>query len=194
MTFGGKPTRFEPDGPARGVAVVLPGRAYPPSAPLLDLARRALVQHGFAVQEVWWDATSRSEPEVADPEPWVRRQVEAALAGVDGEQVLLVGKSLGCSAAAYAAEHGLDAVWLTPVLVDPGVARPIRANPAHQLMIGGSADPYWDGSVARQVAESGCQVLELLGADHGLCTDDVVGTAELHVEVARAITSFLGRD
>ena len=39
MTFGGLPTRWEPEGTSRGLALVAPGRAYAPSAPLLDLAR-----------------------------------------------------------------------------------------------------------------------------------------------------------
>ena len=44
MTFGGLPTRWEPEGESRGLAVVLPGRAYSPAAPLLEVARIALPQ------------------------------------------------------------------------------------------------------------------------------------------------------
>lgn len=53
MTFGGLPTRFEPEGESRGVAIIAPCRAYSPSSPLLELARRALLQHGFTVQQIW---------------------------------------------------------------------------------------------------------------------------------------------
>ena len=193
MTFGGLPTRWEPAGASRGLALVLPGRAYPPSAPLLDLSRRALLRHGFTVQEVWWDSTSRTPDEVAVPEPWVRRQAEAALAGEDGERVVLVGKSLGTHAASYAAEHGFDAVWLTPLLVDPVLVAGVAGNSGRQLLVGGSADPWWDTGVARGLEGPRCGVLELPGADHGLCVDEVVRTAELHVEVARALDAFLAR-
>ena len=193
MTFGGLPTRWEPDGPSRGVGVVLPGRAYSPAAPLLELARLALVQHGFTAQQVWWDTTTWTDDERTAPEPWVRRHVEEAVSREKDQRVLIVGKSLGTRAASYAAERGLDAVWLTPLLVDPVVAGAIAQNAGRQLVVGGLADELWDVGVARDLRERGCDVLELPGADHGLATDDVVRTAELHVEVARAIDAFLRR-
>lgn len=173
--------------------MVLPGRAYSPAAPLLELARLALLQHGFTVQQVWWDTTTWTDDERAAPEPWVRRHAEAALAGEEIDHVVLVGKSLGTRAATYAAERGLDAVWLTPLLVDPVVADGIAANPGRQLLVGGLADDLWDADVARRLAGGGCEVLELPGADHGLGDDDVVRTAQLHVEVARALDAFLRR-
>ena len=188
MTFGGLPTRWEPDGDSRGVALVLPGRAYSPSAPLLEFARRALLQHGFTVQQVWWDAESRGEE---DAEQWVRRQVTDALAGEDADHVVLVGKSLGTRAASYAAERGLDAVWLTPLLVDPVVAEAIAANAGRQLLVGGLADELWDPAVARELADNGCDVLAVADADHSMGTDDAIRSVEIHLEVARAVDSFL---
>ena len=191
MTFGGLPTRFEPDGPSRGVALVAPGRAYSPSAPLLELARRALLQHGFTVQQIWWDATSRRDDE--EPEPWVRRHVEAAHAREDADHVMLVGKSLGTHAASYAAERGLDAIWLTPLLVLPAQAEAIAANAGRQLLVGGLLDELWDATVARELADNGCEVLEVADADHSMGTSDAVRTAEIHLEVARAVEAFLAR-
>lgn len=191
MTFGGLPTRWEPQGTSRGVALVAPGRAYSPRAPLLDLARRALVQHGFTVQELWWDAASRSEEEVADPEPWVRRHVASALAEEHADHVLLVGKSLGTRAASYAAERGLDAIWFTPLLVEPALAEAIAANAGRQLLVGGLADDLWDAAIARELADNGCDLLEVPDADHAMGTDDVVRTAEIHLDVARAVDAFL---
>ncbi|MCF6377839.1 hypothetical protein L2K70_09500 [Nocardioides KLBMP 9356] len=194
MTFGGAPTRWEPAGASRGVALVAPGRAYPPSAPLLEFARRALVQHGFTVQQIWWDSTSRDEGE--NPEQWVRRHVEAAHAaelrssGV-GDRVLVVGKSLGTRAASYAAEHGLDAIWLTPLLVDPVMVEAIAANAGRQLLVGGLRDELWDAATARELAGGGCDVLEVPDADHAMGTYDAVRTAEIHLEVARALDLFL---
>lgn len=188
MTFGGLPTRWEPDGDCRGVALVLPGRAYSPSAPLLEFARRALLQHGFTVQQVWWDAESRGDE---DADRWVRRQVADALAGEDADHVVVVGKSLGTRAASYAAERGLDAVWLTPLLVDPVVAEAIAANAGRQLLVGGLADELWDPAVARELADNGCDVLAVADADHSMGTDDAIRSVEIHLEVARAVDSFL---
>jgi len=189
MTFGGLPTRFEPVGESRGVAIVAPGRAYSPSAPLLELARRALLQHGFTVHQLWWDSTARADDD--DAEQWVRHHVEAAHAGEDADHVLVVGKSLGTRAASYAAERGLDAIWLTPLLTDATVVEAVGANAGRQLLAGGLADELWDAGVARELEEGGCQVLEVPDADHGMGTPDVVRTAEIHLEVARAVEAFL---
>jgi hypothetical protein len=190
MTFGGLPTRWEPAKPSRGVALVAPGRAYPPSAPLLDFARIALLQHGFTVQQIWWDSTTRGDE---NPDAWVRRHVEAAHAAEDADHVLVVGKSLGTRAASYAAERGLDAIWFTPLLVEPVVAEAIAANPARQLLVGGPADELWDVAVARELADAGCDVLEVADADHGMGTPDAVRTAAIHLEVARAVDDFLSQ-
>lgn len=190
MTFGGLPSRWEPAGASRGVALVAPGRAYPPSAPLLELARRALLQHGFTVQQLWWDSTTRGDE---DAEPWVRRHVEAAHAEEDADHVLLVGKSLGTHAASYAAERGLDAIWLTPLLTVPAQAEAIAANAGRQLLVGGLQDGLWDTEIARELADAGCDVLEVADADHSMGTDDVVRTAEIHLEVARAVEAFLSQ-
>jgi hypothetical protein len=193
VTFGGLPTRWEPEGTGRGLGLVLPGRAYSPSAPLLDLSRRALLEHGYTVREVWWDSTGRTGPEVADPAPWVRRHAEEAFTEEAADHVVVVAKSLGTQAASWAAERGLDAVWLTPLLVEPTVAEGIAANPGRQLLVGGLADPLWDASVARELADAGCGVLEMPGADHSMGTPDVVRTMEVHVAVARAVSAFLSQ-
>lgn len=188
MTFGGLPTRWEPAGRSRGLALVVPGRAYSPSAPLLELARRALLQHGFAVQQVWWDTTTKGDE---DGDSWVRRHVVEALAQEDADRVLVVGKSLGTRAASYAAERGLDAIWFTPLLVEAPLAEAIAANPGRQLLVGGLADELWDAGVARELGANGCDVLEVADADHSMATPDAVRTAEIHLEVARAVEVFL---
>lgn len=191
MTFGGLPERWEPAGESRGLAVVLPGRAYSPAAPLLEFARQGLLQHGFTVHQVWWDSNARTDAEVAAPEGWVRRHVEQVLAEEAADRVLLVGKSLGTLAASYAAERGLDAVWLTPLLTDPELAEAIGANPGRQLLVGGLADDLWDRAVATELADNGCDVLEVADADHGMLTPDAVRSAEIQLEVARATHAFL---
>lgn len=189
MTFGGLPTRWEPSGEARGLALVLPGRAYSPAAPLLEFARQGLLQHGYVVQQLWWDTRAVGDGESA--EAWVRRHVEAALEREEADHVLLVAKSLGSRAASFAAERGLDAIWFTPLLVVPAVVEGIAANAGRQLLVGGLADEAWDTGVAAELAEGGCEVLEVAGADHAMLTDDAVRSAEVQVEVARATDRFL---
>jgi hypothetical protein len=128
----------------------------------------------------------------------VRRHLRAAhveeqrLLGA-GAHVLVVGKSLGTRAASYASELGLDAIWITPLLVEPAVAEAIAANAGRQLLVGGLADELWDATIARDLADNGCDVLEVPDADHSMGTADAVRTAEIHLEVARAVEAFLSQ-
>jgi hypothetical protein len=190
--FGGLSPRTEPDGEPRGLGLVLPGRAYSPAAPLLEFARLTLIQHGYAVQQVWWDAGNR--PTDADPNLWVRDQAAAALAAeaVPPRRVVVVGKSLGTRAAPFAAERGFDAIWLTPLLVEPTVAAGVQSNSARQLLVGGSADEFWKAEVAAGLVREGCEVMEIPDADHGLCVaDDVIRSASIHADVTRRMDAFL---
>lgn len=194
--FGDLPTRFEPVDESRGLGLVLPGRAYSPSAPLLEFARQALLQHRLTVQQVWWDLAAAAPGE--DGGAFVRRHVEAALATEtrdrgEPERVVVVGKSLGTRASSYAAERGFDAIWLTPILVDDDCVAGIRANAGRQLLVGGLADDLWDAGVAAELAGAGCEVLEIPDAAHTLGVDgDAVRGAEIQLEVARATEAFLG--
>ncbi len=184
-------TRFEPPGDAVGTAVVVPGRGYPPAAPLTFFAGFALLQHGWSVRQVWWDPPPyESDEQTTD---WVREQVEAQLP--DSGRIVLVAKSLGTYAAPLAAERGLAAVWLTPLLQVACCADAIAANPAPQLLVGGTADDIaWEPDVARHLAARGCDLLEVPGADHALMVPgDVVRGVEAHVEVIRALETFLAR-
>lgn len=177
--------RWEPAGEAVGTAVVLPGRAYPPAAPLLAFAGYALLAAGWAVRDVWWD-----EP-VQQDAAWVGARLAAATEGVSGP-VLVVGKSLGTRGATLAAERGYPAIWLTPLLTEPGSVAAIRANPARQLLVGGTADDLWEADVAASLASERCDVLQLDGLDHVLRDPaDPVRTAEALVEVTRAMARFV---
>ena len=187
--FGGYPSRFEPDGEPVGLGLILPGRGYGPASPLLDYARLALLHAGWAAQQVWWHV-----PEgLRDGDIWVRDQAAAALAGERTDsRVMIVGKSLGTRAAAFAAEHGYPAIWMTPLLVVPEVVAGIRANPTRQLLVGGTSDKLWDADVAADLAAGGCEVLQLDGLDHGLVDPaDPVRSAEALVEITRALVRFL---
>jgi hypothetical protein len=181
-------THVEPAGEPVGSAVVLPGRGYPPAAPLLAFAAQALVQHGWVVDQVWWDVPRLSDDETV---AWVCDQLDRA-APASG-RVLVCGKSVGSLAAPLAGERRYEAIWLTPLLEVPAVVGAIAANPARQLLVGGSADPAWSTQVADRLSSESCDVVEVAGADHGMMTPgDVVGSAVAHVDVVRAVDSFLG--
>lgn len=183
-------TSFDPPGEAVGTAVLVPGTAYPPQAPLLFFTGVALLQHGWRVVHHWWDPPKRwMNP--AEAEAWVRDQVTGALP--ESGRVLVVGKSLGTWATPIAAERALPSIWLTPLLDQEPVVSGIAANGAPQLLIGGTADQLWDRDVTRRLASETCRIVEIKDADHGiLVPGDVVRGVEKHVEVARAVVDWLG--
>jgi hypothetical protein len=60
---------------------------------------------------------------------------------------------------------GLAAVWLTPLLHRPEVVEALARASAPFLLVGGTADPSWDGAVARRLTP---HVLEVPDAHHGM--------------------------
>ena len=82
-----------------------------------------------------------------------------------GGSPLLIAKSLGTNAAALAAERSLPAVWLTPLLTVSWVTAALDRATGPFLLVGGTADAFWDGAVARRLSP---YVLEVEGADHGM--------------------------
>lgn len=182
-------TSFDPPEELVGTAVLVPGTAYPPPAPLLFFTGLALLQHGWRVVHHWWDPPKRwLKP--AEAEAWVRDQVTGALPG--SGRVLVVGKSLGTWAAPVAAARALPSIWLTPLLDQEPLVSGIAANGAPQLLIGGTADQIWDREVARRLESETCRVVEITDADHGiLVPGDLVRGVEKHVEVAQAVVDWL---
>ncbi len=148
----------------RLTAILIPGRLYTTAGTLFDLADHALTGRGDAVAHVSWLAPDGLLD--IDPEPFVRVHAAAALHRIDpATRPVLIAKSLGTRAAAFAAERAMPAIWLTPLLTDPSVAAAITANPAPALLIGGTADELWDTTAARA---TGKPFLEIPGADHAL--------------------------
>jgi hypothetical protein len=95
---------------------------------------------------------------------WVCGELEASVAALAGRP-LLIGKSLGTLAADLAVERSLPAVWLTPLLSVPWAVSALERANAPFLLVGGTADPFWDAAVARRLT---AHVLEIDGADHGM--------------------------
>ncbi|MGI8994019.1 MAG: hypothetical protein ACR2FP_06920, partial [Nocardioidaceae bacterium] len=192
--FGTMPARFDPGfQPSTKVAIVFPGAGYSPAHPLLEFGRQSLLQHGWTVQQVWWDRPNDERDD--DLATWVCDQARAAVGQETGaSRLLLLAKSLGTLASPVAAEHRLDAIWLTPLFDDPQSIAAIAQNSrggARQLLVGGSADPSWNADGARDL---GCEVLDLPGVNHfGVVPDDVIRSVEVHLQVTCAVEAFLTR-
>jgi predicted alpha/beta-hydrolase family hydrolase len=180
-------TSFEPAGEPVGTAVLFPGTGYPPQAPLLFFAGQALLAHGWRVEHHWWDPPPSASIEEIDV--WVRDQAESALP--TSGRTLVVGKSLGTRAAPVAAGREPPTIWLPPLFAQHLIDA-YAVNPAPQLLVGGSADNFWNSEVARGLESPTRTVVEVPDADHAmLVPGDSVRGVSAHVEVQRAIEAWL---
>jgi hypothetical protein len=168
-------------------AVVLPGGSFGPGAGLLMYAGAVAGSRGAAVHRHWW-SSDPPDPAVPAVEDWVRAEVVPVLDRLGGRP-LLIGKSLGTTAAGLAAERALPAVWLTPLLTLPRVSAALGRAKAPFLLVGGTADPYWDSAAARRLSP---HVLEVGGADHGMSVPGpVAGSVAILGRVVAAMEEFL---
>ncbi|MGH8792485.1 MAG: alpha/beta hydrolase [Stackebrandtia sp.] len=172
-------------------AVLIPGANFGPHAPLLFFSGFAARARGAEPVAINWDPPADRFKDTEWTHRWVREQVEPVLDDIEAvSPPLLVGKSLGTFAASLAAERGLPAVWHTPLITREPVAEAIRRATAPCLLIGGTADPSWDGKLARQLSS---HVLEVEGANHGMFITDapLAESAAVMGRVATAVEKFL---
>lgn len=173
--------------PGRG-AVLIPGGGGRTEVPLLSFAGLAATRRGAQVHRIAWP-----------PVDWdarysfVATRVAAALdevAAASGVTApVLLSKSLGTLAAPLAADRGLAAVWFTPLLTDEPTVAALRRAAAPCLLVGGTADSWWDGSVAKAITP---HIVEVAGADHGMCVPGPVSaSAAVLGQVMDAVESFL---
>jgi pimeloyl-ACP methyl ester carboxylesterase len=166
---------YEYEGDPERTAVALPG-AMLAGMPALWYVFEPLVDEGWRIVLVWDHFLDRTR----DPTEWSRARAEAA-AEYAGDVRLVIAKSLTTRAAGLAADRGWTGIWLTPLDDDESVGG-LRRRTAPALLIGGTADPMWNGALARELSDD---VLELDGADHGLARID---QAQL---IADAVHAFI---
>jgi hypothetical protein len=189
VSAAGEPDAFpaaihRPDAPRR--VVLLPGARYPTRAPLLWFAREVAIARGYGVLEVL-DEPSPDE----DPFAWVHDRAERAL---DHRPTLLdvvIGKSLSSDAAGLAADRGVAAIWLTPLLDRPGIVAALARTTRPTLLVGGGADPTWrpDALPDNVMLDQ----LQLDGLDHGLqLPGDPQASLNALRKVVKRVDRFLG--
>ena len=174
--------------PAR-VATILPGSGYTAMAPLLWYARAALTDQGWTVRAQEWTA----EPSFDSARTAYEEILDGADAPDEDALHMVVAKSLGTLAMPLAVRLGLPGVWLTPVLTSED-ASDVRETAADldedHLLIGGTADPLWDGDLADG---SQADVVEVENADHSLeVPNDRAENLAILDEVISAIEEFAG--
>lgn len=180
------------------VAVLAPGGNSDTNIPMLTSAGHAARQRGASLRRLQWGYSAddlRREFSAVPPghvptqvAETVRGRVTAALAELAAagtSSPVIFGKSLGSVAASAAADRGLAAVWFTPLLTDPATAAAMRRADAPCLLVGGTADHWWDGDVARSVTP---HIVEVPGADHRML---VPGSPAVPGDVMTAVEQFL---
>ncbi len=106
-----------------------------------------------------------------------------------GAAPVVIGKSLGSLAAPVVADRGLAAVWFTPLLTDEPTVAALRRARGRCLLVGGTADQFWDGRAARLVT---ADVVEIDGADHGMFVPGRLdASAAVLGQVITAVEDFL---
>ncbi len=176
---------------AEAWVVLLPGARYPTTAPLLWFAREAVLAAGRNVLAV----VDSRDGSTAEPQRWAEERADAAIHHLgDTARPIIIAKSITSLAAPLAARLGLPAVWLTPLIGEAGesvteaVVEGLMAASAPFLLIGGSADPSWDGARARSFASA--EVLEIADADHLL---QVPGDVDRSIDALRTVTAAVSR-
>ena len=176
------------EGDPRRVAIGLPG-ALTVGAPGLIFCLQAIVRQGWSAIQVVDEYHDRRE----DPTEWVLERARAAVAKAGGAaEILVVSKSLSTRASGLVADGGYPAVWLTPLLDDEQSVVGLRRRRAPALLVGGTADPTWNPTLAYTLSPD---VLELKGADHGFGRrgDDPRDTLDNLKRVVKSVTGFAAR-
>lgn len=171
-------------------ALVAPGGNSNAEVPLVKYAMLAAQRRGAQVRRISW-RLSGDRGGFAGERERVTSQVATVADEIlaAGASPVVIAKSLGSLAASVVADRGLAAVWLTPLLTDEPTVAALRRAAGQCLMIGGTADPYWDGPTARSVTAN---VVEVEGADHGMFVPGgLADSAAVLGRVATAVEDFL---
>jgi len=124
------------------------------------------MRRGAELSQIEWrDLGSEDELDSSELSLWVAQRTNPAIDALDANSAVVVGKSLGTYASAAVARRSVPAIWVTPLLTVDLVRHALARSTAPFLLVGGTADPFWDGEAARKLTP---HVLELPDADHGL--------------------------
>jgi hypothetical protein len=159
-----------PDARPRRHAVLVPRFGAGPDIPLLMYPGLAASRRGAAVRRISWEPPAELEHDLPRTGAWVEARVRPTvghyIAGRTGAPPLLIGSSFGSRACSIAADYNLPGIWITPTLTgDRWVADALARSTEPFMLVGGTADPEWDGDLARSLTP---HVVEIEGADHWL--------------------------
>lgn len=168
-----------------------PGGNSNAEVPLLKYAMLAAQRRGAHVRRISWQLSgdrivfSAERPRVVSQFAAVVDEITATT----GTAPVVIAKSLGSLAAPVVADRGLAALWFTPLLTEEATVTALQRATGRCLLVGGTADPYWDGAAARLIT---AHVVEIDGADHGMFVPGpLAASAAVLGQVATAVEDFL---
>jgi pimeloyl-ACP methyl ester carboxylesterase len=182
------PCVFHEPGRTR-VAVVFPGAIRSggrlggsPARPDLHYTRALLLEVGFGVLEVWWDAETKPDGNFE----WYRDNVFAAVTAADDERVrLLVGRSIGSAALANVPElNQLASLWIAPLTYAEPVRDALAAWRGPKLVVVGDRDESF-------VPVDGVETVLVPGGDHGFNVGDAVASARALADALERVKPFV---
>jgi hypothetical protein len=171
-------------------AILAPGGSNSVDVPVLMFARLAVQRRGGRTHPVIWEF-AEGRDFASHRQRVVSKVAEAVdeLTTATGAAPVVIGKSLGSLAAPLIADRGLSAVWFTPLLTDGPTVAALRRATGPCLLVGGTADPYWDGETARSLA---ADVVEIESADHAMVVPGrLAASAAALGQVITAVEDFL---
>lgn len=174
-------------------AVLAPGGEYSTDGPLLMYAGLVVERRGGYAHRIVWVPPDPQRLVESESHAWVTAQVAAAVdetvATTGVTAPVVIAKSIGSLAAPLAADRGLAAVWFTPLLTDEPTVAALRRATAPCLLVGGTADRWWDGSVARSITP---HVVEVDAADHRMVVPgQLSASAAVLGQIMTAVEQFL---
>jgi hypothetical protein len=197
---------FRNVGPARGLAVLLPGLRYTCDMPLLYYPTKLFLQRGFDVLQLH---TNYASPSFGNLSPdrqidWMGEDawgsVHAASDQRSYDHLVLVGKSIGTLAmSVLVLKHpelrARPTIWLTPLFRLPLVEQATQQLGGPALYVAGSGDNTFDSERLNYLlASSPAEALVYEGADHSL---EVPGDQERSLDILKGamagIASFIDR-
>jgi predicted alpha/beta-hydrolase family hydrolase len=172
-------------------AILAPGGGYSTDGPLLMYAglaveRRGGYAHRIARPQGFTQSLAENRARVTAQ---VAAAIEETVAATGATAPVVIGKSLGSLAAPLVADRGLTAVWFTPLLTDDPTVAALRRATVPCLLVGGTADQFWDGPAARSITP---YVVEIAAADHGMFVPGGLAvSASVLGQVMTAVERFL---
>jgi hypothetical protein len=146
---------------------------------------RALALDGWTLWHAAWEVDDLDDD--ARPAAVTRAVSQLDNLTASASRRLVLGKSLGTYAAAWAADNKVPAIWLTPLLSDQSCAADIMRSAAPAVLVASTADIAWDDTAA---GRTGKQIVRLRDADHGFHTGDWRREIDILCEVTDAVEVF----